>query len=70
VPTTRLTVAEWVTIVALVLTGVVWAVRLEGRVSQSDDALAVIRQQQKDDRAEILHELRYIRARLDEAAQR
>lgn len=53
-------VKEWVPIGVLVLSGVVWAVRLEARV----DAL---KQQHQAAIEQVREDLKYIRARLDQA---
>ncbi len=56
----RLSVGEKLTIATLVLAGVVWAVRLEGRVATVEKTTEQAIQQFRDD-------LRYIRDRIDRA---
>lgn len=68
-------VEVWVAIAGLALTGLVWAVRLEGRVDKHTDALALLREDRgyvaSKESVEQLHsELLYIRRRLDELVAR
>lgn len=46
--------------------GVVWAVRIEGKVLGHDKELKLLRDDAKEDRAQMRADLAYIRNRLDE----
>lgn len=63
----RVSVSEWVVIGALVLTGLTWLVRLEGRVDGTATAIATVKADQKDALAALRDDVRYIRERLDRA---
>lgn len=52
------------------LGGVVWAVRIEGKVLSHDKELAQLRDDARDDRVQVRTDLAYIRSRLDELTGR
>ena len=61
-----LTSADKITIAALALAGVVWAVRLEGRVNANDVAIVHVDTQRKESIEQIRADLTYIRTRIDQ----
>lgn len=70
----RFSIGDYLLIGSLTLAGVVWAVRLEGRVNTNDRAIAAVdtrvvevRQQQKDSVDQVRQDLTYIRSRIDQA---
>ena len=63
----RVGLGEWLTIGALILAGVVWAVRLEGRINAQDTKLEQQAQNHKDTIAQFRADLAYIRMRIDDA---
>lgn len=66
----RVSLYEWIAIAVLALTGVVWAVRLEGRVNTQDRELSTLQQQHREAIQQFRDDLSYIRRRLDEALLR
>lgn len=65
--TPRIGLSNWLTIVALAIAAVVWAVRLEGRQDAQDRELATLKQVHKDTLEQVRQDLQYIRTRLDAA---
>lgn len=55
-----------ITICALALAGVVWAVRLEGRINAHDRDIAAIEAARKESIETVRADLAYIRGRLDQ----
>lgn len=73
----RVSIGDYLLIASLALAGVVWAVRLEGRVNTTEAAIAAravvvdqrvdgVEQQQKESIDQVRQDLAYIRARLDQ----
>jgi uncharacterized coiled-coil protein SlyX len=67
-------VGNWITIAALAVAGIVWAVRLEGQVRAQDvqrhalvRELAAIQAHHQLTIDQVRDDLRYIRSRVDEA---
>ena len=63
---TRPGLGEMVAIGMILLGGLVWSVRLEGRVNTQAEQIATLKQQQVDSIEQVRHDLTYIRARLDQ----
>lgn len=61
----KYSVAEIIAIAALVLSGLVWAVRLEGRVDAQTEQIATLKEQQRAAILQVREDLTYIRQRLD-----
>lgn len=66
----RVSFYEWVAIAALAIAGIVWAVRLEGRVNTQDREIAAVQRQHREAVGQFREDLTYIRRRLDEALDR
>lgn len=58
----------WLTLASMALTAVVYVVRLEGRITTQDTAIANVQADHEKADQLILEELRYIRGRVDQLA--
>ena len=63
----RFAVGDYLLIGTLAVGGVVWAVRLEGRVNAQDVRVDGVEQQQKAAIDQVRTDLAYIRSRIDQA---
>lgn len=62
--------AEWIAIGALAVSGVVWLVRLEGRVNGHDRELLTIKEHFEVRDRLLRDDVAYIRSRIDQAVAR